>query len=451
MKKLFLLGLAVASTASMAHADEYVSGGSDIYKEGYAISVEWANLDLVGTPGWVALGKRTAAGANDKIYVSNMDDNCISVYGPKGLVTNIAIPTGNMWAGSSVDQNGTIIMRGSENKWPGDGAYGGCYYTGSKNGNLFFFVDSKTDKFATDAPAVLDCATGRADAFGFTMGNVLSGDTPAFLCGDGTMGLANLYYDGANNIMGGEDFPLTINPAFANTGVGAPKVQGVAQAYGEINEAGVYANVAVAANFDAPSGEDVLSKNGLNNYIELYTYGVNETTELEAYNPTDKFFITPQHGGLSGFVIFEVGGKEYIAYPVAAASDALAISELALADTPVADPEMDKQYLIARHFASVNDAGGVKYGAATTAPMSMSVEPVEGDANSIYIYTYCQFGAMMKYKFTAPTAGGIEGVTVTEDENAPVEYFNLNGVRVANPEGGVFIRKQGAKATKVIR
>ncbi|MDE7444030.1 MAG: chitobiase/beta-hexosaminidase C-terminal domain-containing protein [Muribaculaceae bacterium] len=36
------------------------------------------------------------------------------------------------------------------------------------------------------------------------------------------------------------------------------------------------------------------------------------------------------------------------------------------------------------------------------------------------------------------------------DENAPVEYYNLQGVRVENPSNGIFIKRQGAKATKVL-
>lgn len=36
-----------------------------------------------------------------------------------------------------------------------------------------------------------------------------------------------------------------------------------------------------------------------------------------------------------------------------------------------------------------------------------------------------------------------------DDENAPVEYFNLQGVRVENPENGIFIRRQGSKTSKV--
>ena len=45
---------------------------------------------------------------------------------------------------------------------------------------------------------------------------------------------------------------------------------------------------------------------------------------------------------------------------------------------------------------------------------------------------------------------GASGVADIVDENAPVEYFNLNGMKVANPSEGVFIRRQGAKAEKVI-
>ena len=44
---------------------------------------------------------------------------------------------------------------------------------------------------------------------------------------------------------------------------------------------------------------------------------------------------------------------------------------------------------------------------------------------------------------------GIESV-VAADENAPVEYYNLQGVRVANPTAGLYIVKQGNKVSKAI-
>lgn len=45
-------------------------------------------------------------------------------------------------------------------------------------------------------------------------------------------------------------------------------------------------------------------------------------------------------------------------------------------------------------------------------------------------------------------ASGVEGIVADADE-APV-YYNMQGVRVANPENGVFIEVKGNKATKVV-
>lgn len=42
---------------------------------------------------------------------------------------------------------------------------------------------------------------------------------------------------------------------------------------------------------------------------------------------------------------------------------------------------------------------------------------------------------------------GVNGVSV--DQNGPVEYYNLQGIRVANPEHGLYIRRQGNKTPKV--
>jgi hypothetical protein len=49
---------------------------------------------------------------------------------------------------------------------------------------------------------------------------------------------------------------------------------------------------------------------------------------------------------------------------------------------------------------------------------------------------------------TGQKSASVSNIVV--DENAPVEYFNLQGVRVANPENGLYIRRQGNKATKVL-
>lgn len=55
------------------------------------------------------------------------------------------------------------------------------------------------------------------------------------------------------------------------------------------------------------------------------------------------------------------------------------------------------------------------------------------------------------YFITVTAGSGTTGIeAVANDENAPVEYYNLQGVRVANPENGLYIKRQGNKAVKVI-
>lgn len=48
-----------------------------------------------------------------------------------------------------------------------------------------------------------------------------------------------------------------------------------------------------------------------------------------------------------------------------------------------------------------------------------------------------------------PSTTGVDEIATTDD-NAPVEYYNLQGVRVANPTNGLYIRRQGNTATKVL-
>lgn len=81
--------------------------------------------------------------------------------------------------------------------------------------------------------------------------------------------------------------------------------------------------------------------------------------------------------------------------------------------------------------------------------------------NQLYCYHYRQEGydptknpdvMEPEYRTRAEIAAG-EGSGVTEisdDENAPVEFFNLQGVKVNGNEPGLYIRRQGSKATKII-
>ena len=52
---------------------------------------------------------------------------------------------------------------------------------------------------------------------------------------------------------------------------------------------------------------------------------------------------------------------------------------------------------------------------------------------------------------TISGTSGVESVEAAQTE-APAEYFNLQGIRVANPEAGqLYILRQGNNVSKVIR
>ena len=69
------------------------------------------------------------------------------------------------------------------------------------------------------------------------------------------------------------------------------------------------------------------------------------------------------------------------------------------------------------------------------------------DTYTVKLYQYVPGQLAAQYTFSLVTSG-IEDVIIEED--APIEYYNLQGVKVCNPSKGIFIKKQGNKVSKVI-
>ena len=65
------------------------------------------------------------------------------------------------------------------------------------------------------------------------------------------------------------------------------------------------------------------------------------------------------------------------------------------------------------------------------------------------IYQFYAGGKVAMYTFEVPgVTTGID--SLNSEVEAPAEYYNLQGVKVTNPAKGLYIKKQGDKATKVI-
>ena len=80
-----------------------------------------------------------------------------------------------------------------------------------------------------------------------------------------------------------------------------------------------------------------------------------------------------------------------------------------------------------------------------------SIIAVPYNAHSVYIYHFVPGVVAEKLCFaTQDILTGIEEVVEEVDIEAPVEYYNLQGVRVMNPNNGLYIKRQGNKVTKVI-
>lgn len=63
-----------------------------------------------------------------------------------------------------------------------------------------------------------------------------------------------------------------------------------------------------------------------------------------------------------------------------------------------------------------------------------------------FIDSYWVFG----YDMPKGDTPGAEVEDINADENEPVEFYNLQGVKVANPSNGIFIRRQGKEVKKVV-
>ncbi len=78
-----------------------------------------------------------------------------------------------------------------------------------------------------------------------------------------------------------------------------------------------------------------------------------------------------------------------------------------------------------------------------------SIQNQDGTTHSINPFSYLSLGFDDNTSKIIFNTNGVNDALIA-DLNAPVEYFNLQGVRVANPENGLYIRRQGTEVRKVL-
>lgn len=193
---------------------------------------------------------------------------------------------------------------------------------------------------------------------------------------------------------------------------------------------------------------------------EKATYNFTDITKLDpAYDPEEA-----EADGTTGNVMFKTNDVVFKAGPVTLvgegtgnnrlyySSSAKAWSYRIYRNTTVTIAATGETTLNAVVFetATANYAtalGNAKFSVGTYDKSSKTLSLPEGTKSVVITPSATTgFNAINVY-YNDPA--GVNDI-VAEDSNAPVEYYNLQGVRVANPENGLYIRVQGKKATKVL-
>ncbi len=442
MKKLFLLGLAAAmATGSFsANAGDY---GVQTFKPGLKLELVWANANDAKT----LAGCRVGTGTNNKFYLNDYANGTVKVYDETGFVKDIKVAD-FIWVSNNADNAGHIIARADTEKWPGSTSYAGA---GATTATAFYVIDSKTDEVISKQLVCPNRPAGRGDAFGHINFDVANDFWILYHCFE--TAFAEIMFNGTESCTGSSSYPIKIGEEFKGTNAAKGQTLGIAQPFGRFDEEnGQFLDLAVFANnYLGLTGTAGGFGNGIRHYT--CTIGQEATGDITfTWNPEQEYFITPDHSSINGFMVFELAGKQWVVYPAGESggvnsSDAFGIAEVTYADTPKSAADQREKVLAARLYGQTNDAGGI-LNPAKANYMSFNVEPVDGDPNSVYIYSFAQQGAMVVTKFTVDNSG-IEDLLV-EDENAPVEYYNLQGIRVENPANGIFIRRKGHNSSKIV-
>ena len=104
------------------------------------------------------------------------------------------------------------------------------------------------------------------------------------------------------------------------------------------------------------------------------------------------------------------------------------------------------------YYMNVDDESGYKVVADCYNNADGKTEVIFGETMLAYNdeYGWAMRLDNAKIVFNKSFLSAINNVSADFDENAPVEYFNLQGVRVENPANGLYIKRQGNKVAKVI-
>ena len=373
----------------------------------------WQNTTKVpGSAAYNGTGPRYAAVSNGNLIVADnagksgsgkilkVDENGYSdYYDPTSAISsNYSLTLGSAIAN---DDAGNILVNTG--------------FSGASSGSAFMIISadlSKTYKLDLAAAGIGGYATGiRTDQIGRIRGNMLSSEGAyfAFVPNSVTYAVVVKVVNGAVDAS---------KSGVITTGFTSSTVTDIAQpAYEKVSEMSNNASSFYLRSRGVPASV----------YYEgakKYTFS-NKTTE--GYTTTN--------ASVEGFDWFKLGGKSYFIMPMT--TDGTTANRGSMFGI------FDQDGNIAAYWSTGQKSG---LGAA-----SGTFVAVPNDAYSVHIYHFVPGTVAEKLLFAPEDVTISTGVEeIATDVEAPVEYYNLQGVKVANPAKGLYIKKQGKKTTKVI-
>lgn len=478
-----------------------------VYDEYFTFEHQWqstANLK------YDQLNFRTGVGTNGKFYAVNHVYNTIHVFTPDGHDRILELPEEHaklyLWPCMSVDDAGNVILRYNEDNDFGLEKDDNNQDTGltsitSKGKHGFLVITAGTEKIVKipcgheDNDLFKDENNNevdyRSDAMGRIEGNILGEDAYMHVTAQGKWSPRVIILHFQNGqIVDREMYPAYIHEAFNNAifdNVAANKMvtTAMAQTFTRDNKGNPTKHAAVLANNYLNA---TCSEAGYGNNILCYNYTDIMQVDAESglasrYQSSGDYYITPEHVSLAGFAVFSIRGQEFVMYPIGRMglwhrkADAFAIARAEFTKHP-SKGWKDRLAANGRRYGAPDDIypmvikvdGGETTNAAGDAVQSFdadsrcassyNIEPyVDKDGkvstDKVTIYAFNAGAPMNVYTMSIPDVNdpvwtGLDDIDAAAEEDAPVEYYTLQGIRVANPGNGIYIRRQGSSVTKVL-
>ena len=381
----------------------------------------WQNTSTV--PGTAAGGElRFAAVSNDKIIVNDKSTNLLvqvtatgnnTYYDPSAAISaNYSGKT--IGTAIGCDDAGNILVNSS--------------FSAAVSGSAFTLISADLKStYKIDLSAIEGYTSARCDQMGRIRGNMLSSEGAyAFITPNGGAsvlvvkiknGAVDTEYTQVSNPVVGVALNTSCcpQPAFATV----KEIDALMDDNGDLSNAFIMRSRGVPGSVWAWNDDN-------SSMVKAWTFGAASGS------------YTTTNASNEGFDWFELYGKKYFIMPVTTdGTTGTRGSNIAI---------FDEEGNCVATWTEGQKAG---LGAAMG-----SIIAVPNNDYSVYIYHYVPGTVAEKLCFAVepkqdPT--GVEGIVVEEMEeiDAPVEYYNLQGVKVAEPSNGIFIKRQGKKVSKV--